>query len=120
MVLNKQTHRTSSWDRANYVFRICSMALWAFMPLSLLIHSIGLDISQEQPTALIPSAETGHSEFAGCGMSLIIGVQMGAEYVMAKHALTPPPHKIQNKQGTGFPTRQPLPCYSPGCGVDYF
>ena len=91
MVWNKQTHRTSSWDRANYVFRICSMALWAFMPLSLLIHSIGLDISQEQPTALIPSAKTGHREFAGCGMSLIIGVQMGAEYLMAEHALTPPP-----------------------------
>lgn len=59
------------------------------MPLSLLIHSIGLDISQEQPTALIPSAKTGHCEFAGCGMSLIIGVQMGTEYVMAEHALTP-------------------------------
>lgn len=59
------------------------------MPLSLLIHSIGLDISQEQPTALIPSAKTGHGEFAGCGMSLIIGVQMGAEYLMAEQALTP-------------------------------
>lgn len=89
MVWNKQTHRTSSWDGANYVFGICSMALWAFMPLSLLIHSIGLDISQEQPTALIPSAKTGHGEFAGCGMSLIIGVQMGAEYLMAEQALTP-------------------------------
>lgn len=80
-----------SWDRANYVFRICSMALWAFMLLSLLIHSNGLDISQEQPTALIPSAKTGHSEFTRWGMGLIIGVQMGAEYIMGEHALTPLP-----------------------------
>lgn len=61
------------------------------MPLSLLIHSDGLDTSQEQPTALIPCAKTGHSEFAGCGMSLIIGVQIGTEYLMEEHALDPPP-----------------------------
>lgn len=87
MVWNKQTHCTSSWDRANYVFRICSMALWAFMPLSLLIHSIGLDISQEQPTALIPSPKTGHSEFVVCGMSIIIGVQASPPHTCA-HILT--------------------------------
>lgn len=51
------------------------MALWAFMPLSLLIHSIGLDISQEQPPASISSTKTGHREFIAGGMSIIIGVQ---------------------------------------------
>lgn len=83
----------SFWDRSNYVFRICSMALWAFMPLSLLIHSIGLDISQEQPTASIPSTKTGHSEFTACGMSIIIGVQ------------TPSPHSPQTHMSTRTYTR---------------
>lgn len=92
------------------------MALWAFMPLSLLIHSIGLDISQEQPTALIPTAKTGHREFAGCGMSLIIGVQMGAEYLMAEQALTPT--RPRTSEALVFPTRQL--CFSPGCRLDYF
>lgn len=75
MVWSKQTHRASSWDRSNYVFRMCSMAVWAFMPLSLLIHSIGLDTSHEQPTASISSTKTGHTRFGTCGMSIIIGVQ---------------------------------------------
>lgn len=79
------------------------MALWDFMPLSLLIHSIGLDISQEQPTALIPSKKTGHCEFAGCGMSLIIGVQMGAEYLMSEHDFTPHPPRPRTSKALVFP-----------------
>ena len=33
--------------------------------------------------SLSSPAKTGHSEFTGCGMILIIGVPMGTEYLMA-------------------------------------
>lgn len=49
----KPRHTTFSRDPGNYVFCICSLARWAFVPLSLLILSFGVDVSQEQPTALI-------------------------------------------------------------------
>lgn len=88
MVWTKQTHHTSSWDRSNYVFRIFSVALWAFMPLSLLIHSIGLDISQEQPTASIPSTKTGHSAFIW-GMSIIIRVKTPLPPSTCAHTRSP-------------------------------
>lgn len=54
----KPTQRTFSRDTGNYVFWMCSAALWAFVALSLLILSIGLDVSQEQPTALIWPPQT--------------------------------------------------------------
>lgn len=71
----KPTHRAFSRDTGNYVFWICSAAPWAFVALSLLILSIGLDVSQEQPTALIwppqtpPPTLPGHRERGGCGVN---------------------------------------------------
>lgn len=44
---------------------------------------------------------------------------MGVEYVIAEHDLTPLPRQAQNKQGTGFPTRQPQPVTAPE-RLDYF
>lgn len=71
----KPTQRTFSWDTGNYVFWTCSAALWAFVALSLLILSIGLDVSQEQATALIwppqtpPPTNPGQRECGGCGVN---------------------------------------------------
>lgn len=84
---NKHTHHSLSWDEANYVFRICSMLLCAFMLLSLSIQWIELDASQEQLAivALLPKKKKerkGQSGFRGCGMILIIRIPMGAEYLM--------------------------------------
>lgn len=53
-VWNPWTHGSSSGDRDNKVFRNSSRFLQAFIPMSLLIQSIGLDVRKLQAT-IFPS-----------------------------------------------------------------
>lgn len=78
---------------------ICSLVLQAFIPQSLLIPSIWLDVSQ--PTAMIFSARTGQ----GSGWLSLRDSRIydGRRFDL----LNPAPPKIQDKSGWGFSTRQP-------------
>lgn len=123
----RQTCGTFSWDMGNYVFWICGMAPWAFMPLSLLILSIGLDVSQEQPTALIfffsPRKtrspwvrtlcnESNDSDTDGCSI-----FSMSVWPLTTPQSSTPNPTQPLSPSFLGFPTwwTHPPRWRGPGC-----
>ena len=92
---NKQTHHTLSWDLANYVFRILQHGSVSFFA-SVTSHPVNWVGHIPRTTYSLSSpAKTGHFEFTGCGMILIIWVPICAEYSMAPIHLTSKPRTCQ-------------------------